>query len=51
MLDGEYASLVHLNETNTVKVPTPIKSFSKGSESYLVVEYLEMNGLDKYAAG
>ena len=51
MLDGEYESLLHLKETQTVKVPNPIKSFTKGSESYLIVEYLDMNGLDKYATG
>jgi len=48
MFDGEFTSLNKMNETNTVCVPKPRKVFSKGSESYLVMEYLEMSSLSKY---
>ena len=51
MFDGEFASLLRISETNTVKVPKPIKAFSRGSESYLVIEYLDMRSLDKYSEG
>ena len=42
MFDGEYESLKAIHETNTVKVPQPIRVLSDSKHgSMLVMEYLE----------
>ena len=49
MFDGEFASLLKLSETGTVKVPNPIKVFENKGYCYIVMDYLEMHSLDNYA--
>ncbi|CAK8684793.1 unnamed protein product [Clavelina lepadiformis] len=50
MYEGERASLEKLHETNIIKVPKPIKIFSRGEKSFFVMEYLAINSLQKQAA-
>ena len=43
MLDGEFASLKAIAETNTVKVPKPISVLqNEKGETMLVMEHLEL---------
>lgn len=57
MFRGEFESLKTINETNTVKVPTPIAvGHSKDGHRLIVMEYLKLSPLvnlteeDKYSA-
>ncbi|CAL1276696.1 unnamed protein product [Larinioides sclopetarius] len=50
MFEGELEGLKAIKKTNTVRVPTPIKVIDlKSSGTCLVMEYIEMSGLSKYA--
>ncbi|GBM53724.1 Fructosamine-3-kinase [Araneus ventricosus] len=50
MFEGELEGLKEVKKTNTVRVPTPIKVVDLKSSGYcLVMEYIEMSGLSKYA--
>uniref|UniRef100_A0A8R1TND9 protein-ribulosamine 3-kinase n=2 Tax=Onchocerca TaxID=6281 RepID=A0A8R1TND9_ONCVO len=44
MFDGEFASLQALLDTNTIRVPKPIKRFSIGNDCCLAMEFLDMRG-------
>ncbi|VDM12910.1 unnamed protein product [Wuchereria bancrofti] len=44
MFDGEFASLQALLNTNTVRVPKPIKRFSIDGDCCLAMELLDMHG-------
>ncbi|MCP9261494.1 Ketosamine-3-kinase [Dirofilaria immitis] len=47
MFDGEFASLEALHQTETIKVPKPIKSISDNNRHCLVTEYIDLNGPSK----
>ncbi|KFM75233.1 Ketosamine-3-kinase, partial [Stegodyphus mimosarum] len=50
MFDGEVAGLTAIDETDTVRVPKPIKVVNLNTAGVaLVMEYIEMHGLSKYA--
>ena len=46
MFNGEYESLTAIEATNTIRVPSPVKSFSDTPLGYvLVMEFLELKSL------
>lgn len=50
MFKGEFASLKAIKETNTVKVPNPIKIVNADSHGYaFAMEYIEMSKLSEHA--
>lgn len=50
MFKGEFASLKALKETETVKVPNPIKIIKANSYGHaFVMEYIDMSGLSEHA--
>ncbi|KAL3997674.1 Fructosamine kinase family protein [Acanthocheilonema viteae] len=44
MFNGEFASLQALLDTNTIRVPKPIKVFSANSDCCLAMEFIDMRG-------
>ncbi|VDN01292.1 unnamed protein product [Thelazia callipaeda] len=44
MFDGEFASLEAIHNTQTIRVPKPIKSISVGDQHCLVTEYIDLYG-------
>uniref|UniRef100_A0A0R3RZP1 protein-ribulosamine 3-kinase n=1 Tax=Elaeophora elaphi TaxID=1147741 RepID=A0A0R3RZP1_9BILA len=44
MFDGEFAALQALLDTNTIRVPKPIKVFSINNDCCLAMEFIDMHG-------
>ncbi|VDK70564.1 unnamed protein product [Litomosoides sigmodontis] len=44
MFDGEFASLQTLLNTNIIRIPKPIKTFSADGECCLAMEFIDMRG-------
>ena len=49
MFQGEFASLVKIQETETVKVPRPVKVLEREPGAVLVMEYLELGSCSSQA--
>lgn len=49
MFEGESEGLKEILKTNTVKVPVPLLTGKVKNNSFLVLEYLKMNSLDKFS--
>ena len=50
MFEAEFAGLNEIYQTNTIRVPQPICCGSDKNTSYLVMEYLELNGSNSASA-
>lgn len=51
MLDGEYAGLQEISDTNTIRVPKPMKVITHPHGTMFVMECLNLKPLSNFAKG
>lgn len=50
MFDSEFASLLEIYKTKTVRVPKPIKVISAGEDHFIAMEHIDMKSLNKHSS-